>query len=470
MPLLKEIINKIEKSLKKGDKKSASLYIGQLKVKRDRLLKAHGKDKVSFLEKKIAFFESKINSQPKEDKKIPKASEKEDKKEKAVKAEENTESIHPDMEKEAKLKGHLDKVKEKSPHNMSFFERWKKKKHGLAMQKREGENEKPHQQRKFTVNTYLERASISKTQKEVEKWIFSAAIVLNFIITAIAIFKLVALGVSVLWYAIMLLAVIWTFGFILLIFSLWALFYLYIDIRIYRRTKEVEEVLPDFLQLTSSNIRAGRPIDQALWYAIRPKFGVLAREIETVAKQTMSGTDLKAALIEFSAKYDSVLLKRSMALLIEGIDAGGEIGELLNRIANDIKESKILKSEMAANVTTYNIFITVASVVAAPFLFALAHQLIMIVAKISSNLELSQTSSTGLAISFSGSGILPEDFKIFAIVSLVITSFFSAMIIATIKKGSIKADIKYIPLFWTASITIFLVADWGLSKALGVFF
>ena len=42
-------------------------------------------------------------------------------------------------------------------------------------------------------------------------------------------------------------------------------------------------VLADFLGLTSSNISAGMPIDRALWFAVRPKFGILAREIEEVA-------------------------------------------------------------------------------------------------------------------------------------------------------------------------------------------
>ena len=67
-------------------------------------------------------------------------------------------------------------------------------------------------------------------------------------------------------------------------------------------------------------------IDKALWYAVRPKFGVLANEIETVAKETMKGEDLKIALQKFADKYDSILLKRSISLLSEGIDAGGEIG------------------------------------------------------------------------------------------------------------------------------------------------
>src|SRR3989338_1174040 len=98
-------------------------------------------------------------------------------------------------------------------------------------------------------------------------------------------------------------------------------------------------------------------IDRALWYAVRPRFGVLAKEI-------MGGADLKESLEKFALRYDSTLLKRVVSMINEGIEAGGEIGELLNRIALDIQQQKSMLKEMSANVTTYVIFISFATVVA----------------------------------------------------------------------------------------------------------
>jgi len=219
------------------------------------------------------------------------------------------------------------------------------------------------------------------------------------------------------------------------------------------------------LQLTASNIKAGMTIDSALWYAVRPRFGVLAKEIEVVAKDTMRGEDLKTALQKFADKYESVLLKRSISLLIEGLEAGGEIGNLLNKIAINIQENKIMRKEMAANVTTYVIFISFATIAAAPMLFGLSGVLIRVISDIGSNVG--STATTGLAISFSSGGITYSDFKIFAIVSLIITSFFSAVIISTIKNGNIKLGLKYIPIFIFVTITLFLIADIVLGKLLG---
>jgi len=52
---------------------------------------------------------------------------------------------------------------------------------------------------------------------------------------------------------------------------------------------------------------------------------------------------------------------------------------------------------------------------------------------------------------------------------LIITSFFSSIIIATIKKGNAKLGFKYIPLFIAITVTLFLIADSLIGKLLGVF-
>jgi len=199
---------------------------------------------------------------------------------------------------------------------------------------------------------------------------------------------------------------------------------------------------------------------------------VLAKEIEMVAKETMSGTDLKTALERFAARYDSVTLKRSVSMLNEGVEAGGKIGDLLNKIAINIQEQRSMLKEMSANVTTYVIFIAFSTIVAAPFLFAMSGVLIEVVHSLGSVLGSSTNvaAGVGLAMTFSGTGVTPSDFRVFAIVSLIMTSLFSAMMISIIKKGNVKSGVKYIPVFITVSLTIYLITQGLAGKLLGLFF
>lgn len=241
----------------------------------------------------------------------------------------------------------------------------------------------------------------------------------------------------------------------------------YMTVRIYNRVKHMEEVFPNYLQLAASNIRSGMMIDKALWLAIRPRFGMLAKEMETVAKKSMAGEEITDALKEFGDKYDSELVKRSVGLLVDGMESGGKIAELLNKISWSIREAQITRKEMAANVTTYVIFISFTVLAAAPFLYGLGHTLLLVMSKILPNLQ--NASAAGMSIG-GRLGITPEQFTTFAITALSITSLMSAMIVSTIQKGSIKAGIKYVPVFVTITVLLFLIAKAVLGMMFGGLF
>ena len=328
------------------------------------------------------------------------------------------------------------------------------------------------QERRQRLKDYLERAGFEVNAKRIFKIFFNIAVLINLVVSGYLIYYF-SVNYGITWGTIVSsIIVLWVFVFILLIFAMWIMFYIAVDLKIFKRKVDIEEVLPDFLQLTASNINAGMTIDKALWFAVRPRFGVLAKEIEVIAKETISGVDLKTALEKFAARYDSIVLKRSVSMINEGVEAGGEIGELLNRIAENIQEQRAMLKEMSANVTTYVIFITFATVAAAPFLFALSGVLIGVVQKLGSTLgsTTNAASTAGIALSFSGTGVTQSDFRIFAVVSLITTSLFSAMMVSTIKKGNIRSGVKYIPIFIIISLTLYVVAQAAAGKLLSLFF
>ncbi len=324
------------------------------------------------------------------------------------------------------------------------------------------------QTKHYILDKYLAKAGIAVRSHLLSRGLFKLALVLNLVLTGYLIVFFATREGYTLPYIILILLLVWALAFFLFLALIWLGFYLFLDLTIFKRKLSIEEVLPDFLYLTATNIRSGMTADKALWFAVRPRFGVLAKEIEIVSKEVMSGIELTDSLQRFADKYESDILKRSINLLIEGINSGGEIGDLLNRIASNIQESRLMRKEMAADVTTYVIFITFAAIVAAPILLALASQLLVIIGSLVSNVDIPASGNMMFAIT--GISVTPGDFQIFAFTSLSITSFFSSIIVATIKKGTIKEGIKYIPLFIVVSIVIFLTASNVLSMVLsGIF-
>ncbi len=333
--------------------------------------------------------------------------------------------------------------------------------------KKKKDIKKRYAKKELEVN--LKRAGLDFSVEEVSSFILKTTFFLVFSFLIFLYAKILSLGYIKFSYLLLMTFFSLTLGFLLVYGLLWLAFHQFLDLKIYSRRKQVEEVLADFLLLTSSNVRAGMTIDKALWYAVRPRFGVLAKEIEVVAKKTLSGEDLEKALKEFSDSYDSPLLKRSISLLVEGLNAGGEIGHLLNNIALNIQETNLLRQEMAANVTTYALFINFATLFAAPFLFSLAGEILKVVTKLGNAIDIDpneiSNAGGGFTFSFSGTTLTYNDFFLFAIIVLTLTTIMSNVIVSTIKKGDAKEAIMTLPINIGISLGLFILG----SKLIGGF-
>lgn len=243
------------------------------------------------------------------------------------------------------------------------------------------------------------------------------------------------------------------FAFVIVIMlSLW----LYYEFIIFQRTQKIEDVLPDFLEEVSVNLRAGMSFDKALWNSIQPEFGILEKEIEIVAKKVMAGNDTEQALKEFANKYSSALLQESMDMIIIGLKYGGNISELIDKIVENVKDAYYLKKELIASVTSYIIFIGMTAVVISPVLFALSFNLMQIIQGLGEKLAVTSSFSS-LPFNLSYKSMDPEDFVLFSKAAVVIISLIAGMIIADLREGSIKAGIKYVLLFGPISYFIYIV-------------
>lgn len=235
--------------------------------------------------------------------------------------------------------------------------------------------------------------------------------------------------------------------------------YFFSDLLIFNRTLRMEAVLPDFLEVVSSNLRGGMSFEQSLWAALSPEFSVLSDEISLAAKKVITGTELDVSLEEFVTKYDSDLLKRTISLLISEIKSGGKIADILEKIIINLKETKKLKAEMATSVISYMIFIGAVVIVIAPGLFALSYNIMDIVSGFTNKLAAATRFAGGGAMPFSFSEVQAdtEGFKNFSIAALIVISVFSSMIISILEKGNIRAGIKYIPIFMGGSVTFYFI-------------
>ena len=249
-----------------------------------------------------------------------------------------------------------------------------------------------------------------------------------------------------------------------------SIIYVWTDLRIFNRTNEMEKVLVDFLQFVSENLKAGMSFDRALFFAIKPQFTVLAAEVRIAAKRAMTGEDVEDALAELSRKYDSRILSRSLIIIVEALRGGGEVAPIIDRVVENLRETKKLKEEMSATTLGYVIFVSFVVMALAPGLFALAKQLLFVLGKFIGQLSGSINASQSLSFQFARVAITPEQFTIFCYFALATTSIFSSMIISQIQHGNIKSGVKYVPVFVVVSVTVFFVLQYLLGLMVSSFF
>ncbi len=236
-------------------------------------------------------------------------------------------------------------------------------------------------------------------------------------------------------------------------------YYFYLDMRIFNRTKRMEDVLPDFLRLVAENLKGGMSFENALWSSIKPEFGVLAAEVRLAAKKVMTGQDVEDALDELTSKYRSPILTRAFDLILAGMKGGGRIADIIDRIIEDIDEANNLKAEMKATNLSYIIFVTFVVIVVTPALFTLSFQFLIVLKSMAAKIAVSSSGSAnvGLPISFGKVNIDTEGFKMFSMYAVGMISFFASIIVSIISSGTVKGGIKLVPIYILGSILIYKV-------------
>lgn len=242
-------------------------------------------------------------------------------------------------------------------------------------------------------------------------------------------------------------------------------FYFFLNMRIYQRTKVLEELLPDYLALVSTNLKGGMSFEKSLWAAIKSDFGILAKEIGIVSKKVATGNDIIDALEDFGKKYQSPLLRRSIDLLKSEMISGGKVADVLDQLVTSLRKTRDLKKEMVATALAYMIFMTVIVLLITPALFALSKQLLLILLSLGNKISSSvQPGST--FFSFTAPDIDPNSFNLFAIGAVGIIAIFTSIIISIIEKGDIKSGIRYIPMFLASSVILYIIFSVVLEYAM----
>jgi archaellum biogenesis protein FlaJ (TadC family) len=233
--------------------------------------------------------------------------------------------------------------------------------------------------------------------------------------------------------------------------------------------RKMESVFPDFIELMSSNLRAGMTIDKALLISSRKEFAPLDREITILGKDIVTGKEITRALLEMAQRIKSEKIRKTIDVIISGIKSGGNISVLLEETAVNMRERMFLEKRAASNVLMYVIFIFFAVAVGAPVLFGLSSALVSIMTNILSTIP-STDVPINAPMTITKIAISTDFVNWFSIIFLVVSSFLASMILGLVSKGDEKSGLKYAVPLAVISVVIFLVIRTFMTHYFGNFF
>jgi flagellar protein FlaJ len=126
-----------------------------------------------------------------------------------------------------------------------------------------------------------------------------------------------------------------------------------------RRITKIDGIFPDFVRDLAESRRAGMTFTKAILFASKGDYGILTPEIKKISQQVSWGGSVTDALLSFSQRVNTKSIRRTITLIIEASNSGGNVADVLDVAAKDAREIKMLEAERRTNMASYVVVIYV---------------------------------------------------------------------------------------------------------------
>lgn len=202
---------------------------------------------------------------------------------------------------------------------------------------------------------------------------------------------------------------------------------------------EKEEMFLEFTRNLVESVKAGTPISKGILNLKDRPYGALSQHIKKLSNQIHMGIPLSAALQVFSKDVNNKGISRALTLIGQAEKAGGEIGEILEAVAEAVSTSDKLKKERKAAISTLVVQGYIIFFVFLIIILVMQFQILPMVSGISG---LGDTGLAGLSTG-GGTPISQQEMSNSFLYMLLIQGFFTGLVVGKLSEGNIKAGIKH---------------------------
>ena len=208
-----------------------------------------------------------------------------------------------------------------------------------------------------------------------------------------------------------------------------------------REEVEKEEMFLEFTRNLVESVKTGTPISKSIMNLRDKGFGVLGIHIKKLANQISMGIPLNVALQTFAKDVDNQTVSRTIILIGQAEKAGGDIGEILEAVADAISISDKLKKERKAAISTLVVQGYIIFLVFMMIILIMQYQILPMVSGISElgSVGTGTFSQVGVSATQVDEGDISDSFFYL----LMIQGFFTGLTVGKLGGGGFKSGIKH---------------------------
>lgn len=117
-----------------------------------------------------------------------------------------------------------------------------------------------------------------------------------------------------------------------------------------RRQKEIELKFVEFARTLVESVKSGVSIPRSIMNIAQKDFGALSPYLKKLSHQIEWGIPTRKALLTFSTDTNNKVIKRSVSILVEAEQSGGDISNVLESVVESVINIKKMREERKASV------------------------------------------------------------------------------------------------------------------------
>ncbi|MCG7844543.1 MAG: type II secretion system F family protein [Methanomassiliicoccales archaeon] len=209
----------------------------------------------------------------------------------------------------------------------------------------------------------------------------------------------------------------------------------------YKRIREIESRLPDFLRDVAEGGRFGMTLAESIKVSSRGRYGRLTPEIQRMASQIDWGVPATDAIKLFIDRVDTPLVRRMTSIVIKANDAGGNVADVLDMVAHDARETMLNRNERSIAMSTYTVVIYVAFAVFLATIFILNSTFLPRMVEAGTTISEDAPDIGGVPVQVKAD-VVPQVQLIF-VISVVIHAFGDGILAGVLEDGRIANGFRH---------------------------